>query len=294
MRWIATWTVAVFVSAAALADALPAAPELTAAQIVEKNIVARGGLDAWKKVQSMVWLGHIESVNAPMPNLPFVLELKRPNKERFEIRAHNQMSVRTYDGAHGWKVRPGGKGGPDVKPYSDEELKSARDTDGIDGPLVDYQAKGSTVALEGIDEVEGRKAYRLKVTLASGASHHVWVDAGSFLDIKYDRLSHNSFGMSGLVSVFNRDFRAVDGLQLPFLIESGVGSAKTTDKMVIDKIVLNPPLDDRMFARPAVTGRRNLVEAEPLRPMALRPGASMPAGIPGMAPRSLSGLGEKR
>ena len=250
MRWIATWTLAALVSAAAVANEPATMPELTAAQIVEKNVAARGGLDAWKKIQTMVWLGHIESANAPAPNVAFVLELKRPNKERFEIRMPEQTSVRMYDGSHGWKLRPGANGRPEVQPYTPQELAYAREGEGLDDPLIDSEAKGLAVALDGVDEVEGRKAYRLNVTLASGNSQHVWVDAQTFLDIKYDRLSRNASGMSAMVSVFNRDYRTVAGLQVPFLIESGAGTAQATGKLVIDKVLLNPPLDDRLFAKP--------------------------------------------
>lgn len=250
MRWIATWVLAAFASAVAVANESATMPELTAAQIVEKNVAARGGLDAWKKVQTMVWLGHIESANAPAPNVAFVLELKRPNKERFEIRMPEQTSVRMYDGSHGWKLRPGANGRPEVQPYTPQELAYARDGEGLDDPLIDSEAKGTVVALDGIDEVDGRKAYRLNVTLPSGNSHHVWVDARTFLDIKYDRLSRNASGMSAMVSVFNRDYRTVAGLQIPFLIESDAATAQATGKLVIDKVLLNPPLDDRLFAKP--------------------------------------------
>lgn len=253
--------IALALVAACLAIPAPAgAADLTAAQIVEKNVAARGGLEAWRKVQTMAWVGHIESANAGGgAPLPFVLELKRPNKTRFEIHAQNQRSVRLYDGTHGWKLRPARNGTPDLQPFSAAELDFARDGQGIDGPLMDYQAKGVTVTLEGSDEVEGNKAYRLNVTLPSGTSHHVWIDAKSFLDLKSDRVARNAFGMTGSVSVYYRDYRAVDGLQIPFLIESGADPIKTTDKMVIDRIVLNPPLEDWMFSKPQVPRSRNLV-----------------------------------
>ena len=46
-------------------DGVPT-PELSAAQIVEKNIAVRGGLEAWHNIQTMVWIGHIETANAPL------------------------------------------------------------------------------------------------------------------------------------------------------------------------------------------------------------------------------------
>ena len=72
MKRIATWMlVAGFVTSAVVAESAPT-PELTAGQIVEKNMAARGGAEAWHKVETMVWVGHIEGANAPDPGLPFV------------------------------------------------------------------------------------------------------------------------------------------------------------------------------------------------------------------------------
>jgi outer membrane lipoprotein-sorting protein len=235
------------------------ASTLTADQIVEKNADARGGLEAWRKIETMAWAGHIESANAPAPNLPFVLEIKRPNKTRFEITALNQKAIRVYDGSNGWKVRPAQSGKPEVQPYTSDELKFAQEGEGIDGLLLDSRAKGYTVTLDGIDEIEARSAYRLGVRLPSGATRHVWVDAANFLDLKSDRTWRNANGQTGTVVMSYRDYQAFAGVQLPTTIETGSGSPQAPDKMVIERIALNPSLDERAFAKPTPPGRRNAV-----------------------------------
>jgi outer membrane lipoprotein-sorting protein len=263
MKRIALWMLAVFVSALAFAGEPAAGLGLTAAQIVEKNVAARGGLEAWRKIQSMVWVGHAEAANAPGPKLPFVLQQKRSNKTRFEMTSANQMFTRVYDGSNGWKLRASGSGKPELLPYTVEELKFARDEQVIDGPLIDYQAKGVTVTLEGVDEVDGNKAYRLSLRLPSGASRHVWVDAQTFLDIKYEHESRTPLGQPGTVSVFYSNYQTIEGLQIPLTIETRAATAKAMDKLVIDKISLNPPLDDRMFGKPRAPGaRRNAVTVD--------------------------------
>lgn len=290
MKKIALWALAGCFATAAAADERVTAPELTAAQIVEKNVDARGGAAAWRNIQTMVWVGHIESVNAPVSSLPFVLEEKRPNKTRFEIKVQNQITERIYDGSHGWKVSQAGSGRPELEPYTAEELRFAQDGQGIDGPLIDYQAKGIAVTLDGTDEVEGRKTYRLSVKLPSGAAHHVWVDAHTFLDVKYDRQSRSASGQSGTVSVFYRNYQTIEGLQIPLTIESGADLAKATDKMVIDKVALNSPLADQMFARPNLPGRRNAILLDASN-QGIRRAASLPMDFPRLNSRSAPGTG---
>ncbi|PFH08596.1 hypothetical protein BCF11_0961 [Collimonas sp. PA-H2] len=232
---------------------------LSAAQIVEKNEAARGGVDAWRKIQTMVWVGHVESANVAVSTLPFVLELKRPNKTRFEITALNQVAVRVYDGTNGWKLRPTRGGKPDLQAYTPDEQKFAHEEQVIDGPLIDYQAKGIAVSLDGLDEVEGNKAYRLRVKLPSGASHHVWIDARTFLDIKYDRETRSVIGQTATISVFYRNYQNVEGLQIPATIETGLGTGQPKNRLVIEKIALNPPLEDWRFAKPGTQGRNEAV-----------------------------------
>lgn len=290
MKIISLGIFAAVIATAAFANEVVAEAELSAAQIVEKNVAARGGLEAWRKIQTMIWLGHIERTSTNAPNLPYVLEQMRPNKTRFEIMAKNQMGARIFDGVHGWKVHPASNGMPTLEPYTAEELNYAQDVQGIGGELVDYQSKGISVALEGMDEVEGHQAYRLSIKRPSGASHRVWIDADTFLDVKYERPTRNVGApntsaphvlkhAAGTVSVFYRNYQKIDGLQIPLLIESNSDTAKATDRMVIEKVVLNPPLDDQRFAKPAVHAGTQALAAESIPVRALRPNRLRSAGL---------------
>ncbi|WP_233805054.1 hypothetical protein [Paraburkholderia sp. HP33-1] len=265
MKPIMSLLLAGSVSAIAVAWAqMPAADHadqsLTVDEIVAKNAAARGGDDAWRKVQAMMWAGHVDSANAPTPSVPFVLALKRPSSTRFELTAMNQHVLRMFDGKAGWKIRPSSDGMPDVQAYSPSEVRYASEEQVIDGPLLDHAAKGIAVSLEGNEMIDDRKTYRLLVTLPSGAHRHVWVDAQSFLDVKYDREAPNLLtGKPVTVEVSYRDYHDVDGLKLPYTIESGVVGAPKKDKLVIDRVSINPPLNDNMFVKPVIAGRRGSV-----------------------------------
>jgi len=240
------------------AGTLPAAV-LDAAEIADKNIAARGGQDAWKKIQSIAWVGHIDSTHAPQPSMPFVLEMKRPNKTRFEINAQTQKSVRIFDGTQGWKLLMTSNGKPNLQPYTDEELEFARHGFGIDSLLMNYQSQGISLSLEGVDDIEGRQAYRLAAMLPSGGLQHVWIDTQSFLDIKYDRKSITAYGQPITVPMFYRNYQTIGDLRLPLLIETGTGTGQKSDNMVIDKVLLNPPLEDALFLKPNLPQPRNAV-----------------------------------
>ena len=233
-----------------------AGAELTVQQILERHAAARGGAEAWHKVQTMAWTGHIESGPGGISKHPFLLMFRRPAATRFEILGEGQRSVRVFDGSMGWKQRPTSQGTPEVKEYSAEEIGFARDAGGLDGPLFDPTAKGIGIALEGIGSVEGHRAYHLKLTLPSGQLRDDWIDAQSFLELRYDRATRNAVGATGIVSVYLRNYQTVNGLVMPLLIETGGPASRDTDRMIVEKIALNPTFDNAQFTRPTVPSTR--------------------------------------
>jgi hypothetical protein len=215
------------------------APTLTAAQIIEKNVAARGGLEAWRKVEAMAWVGRVEG-GSPVP-MPFLLELKRPSSTHFEITAIDKRFVRVFDGTRGWRVRPGANGAPETKAFSKEEVAFARDEFVVDGPLIDHVAKGVRVKVAGLDELDGRKAHLLEVTLPSGASRRIWIDAETFLELRSDRPSTSPLARGAPVSTYYRDYRSVEGLVIPLTIElRPEAGERGSQKLIIEKVALNP------------------------------------------------------
>ncbi len=225
-------------------------PQLSVDTIVEKNIAARGGRAAWRAVQSMKLSGKLDAGGKPNAQLPFALEMKRPLKMRLELEFNEQTAVQVYDGERGWKIRPF-LNRREVEPYSDEETRKARLDAGLDGPLFDHAAKGIRVELEGVDTVEGKDAYRLKLIMKDGQVRRLWIDAQTFLETRIDG-SRRIDGKMHVVWTYYRGYRSIQGLMIPFLYETtveGVKGAKP-EKIVVENVVVNANLDDKRFAKP--------------------------------------------
>ena len=218
--------------------------------MIEKNAAARGGVEAWQRLTTMAWTGYVESA-VQGRKLPFLLEQKRPNMTRFEIVNDGQRSIRLFDGKSGWKLRPNpANGRPELSNYSEDELSFARGAQVINGPLMDYVAKGAIVTVSGHGQAEGRYAYILDVKMPSGGNHRIWVDAETFLEVRHDRQVRGGLGQLGAVTVIFRDYREFEGVKIPTRIETGAGVGTSANKLVIERVALNPELEDRMFARP--------------------------------------------
>lgn len=248
------WIAAPLAHAASQASPAPHALATTAEEVIDRNVAARGGLDAWRNVETMVWLGHLQRDGRENQRIPFVMTLRRPNLTRFELKEQFDQFTRIFDGTHGWKVRPGSDGRPETKSFSPEEVNFARAEFAIDGPLIDYKAKGVTASLDGIDTVERRKAYRLSVKLPNGAERKVWIDTKTNLDVRIDRPATNPLKPGAPVSVYYRDYQSAEGLRVARSIETGVvtGDKVVGDTLVIDRVLINPKLDGGTFAPPPV------------------------------------------
>ena len=253
---------------------------LTAAQIADRNVAARGGLQSWRSVQALAMSGKMEAggnnrpaiaapgVKSPntIPNarlaeqvrLPFVLEQKRPRKTRLEIQFKGQTAVQIFDGTNGWKLRPF-LNRSEVEPFTPDEMKMAALATDLDGPLVDYAAKGTKVELQGMEKIADRNNYKLELTSSSGHMTHVWIDATTFLETKMDGNPRRMDGAMHPVEIYYHDYRSVGALKIPYLLETKVLNVATsvnarqtttvTEQIVLDKVEVNPKLDDAMFTK---------------------------------------------
>jgi len=228
---------------------------LSAAQIADRNVKARGGLKAWQAVRTLKMSGVLDAGGKSDLKLPFALFLKRPHRSRVEITFAGKNAVQVYDGAQGWKLRPF-LNRDDVEPFRPDELKEAASSAELDGPLVDYAKKGTRIELAGTEKVEGRKTYRLKLTLKGGEQRFLWVDARTFLDTKISGDPRKLDGRPHQVAIYSRDYRTVDGLKVPFVQETVVEGVKQSHKMVIKTVAVNPPLQDALFAKPTAAMAR--------------------------------------
>jgi hypothetical protein len=275
--WVALTLAAL--TAAACHRASPA--ERAAGPILEKNAAARGGLSAWRAVKSMSLSGKLEAGTPRDPvklarsfqrtsaqakaeprlaavrsaaaeeksvQLPFTLDLERPRKARLEVEFRGQTAVQVYDGEKGWKLRPF-LGRHEVEPFSAEELRVAAQQTDLDGLLLDHEAKGYRVALDGTEPVDGRDAYKLALTARDGHVRHAWVDAETYLEVRVEGTRRVD---GKLRSVWTRlgDYRRVDGVMVPHLLETAVEGLRGSERIQVERVALNPKLDDRRFAKP--------------------------------------------
>ncbi|HEX8893139.1 MAG TPA: hypothetical protein VF783_07435, partial [Terriglobales bacterium] len=124
----------------------------TVDELVGKNIEAKGGLDQIKAVKTRRITGRAEQSDGPP--LAVVIENARPDDIRQDITVAGMTMVQAYDGKAGWMIQPF-SGRKDPQLMGEDDLRDLTLDADIDGPLVDYKAKGNTVEYMGHDTVDG-------------------------------------------------------------------------------------------------------------------------------------------
>ena len=182
------------------------------------------------------------------PEAPVVMEIKRPSSMRLDFTVQGMTGTQAYDGKVGWTLMPF-QGSTTPQPMAGEELQMMAEQADIDGPLVDYKAKGNTVELLGKEPVEGADAYKLKVTLKNGVVRTMYIDAEHFLQVK-EESKRTIRGTEIEGETILGDYKEVGGMMFPHSMDSGQKGNPQRQKIVVDKIEVNVPIDDARFKMP--------------------------------------------
>jgi outer membrane lipoprotein-sorting protein len=229
--------VSLFLAAAAGAE--------TADDVIAKFVAARGGLEKIKAIQS---LDMTIKANEQGVEFPGKLEWKRPDRMRIEMTIQGKTMVQAYDGKTAWAVMPF-LGSPDPQVMAADDAKDVIEQADMDGPLVDYKAKGNAVELVGKDDVDGAPAWKLKLTLKNGDVSYVYIDTETGLNVK-ETSKRKQQGSEIEIDSYLTNFKPVEGVLFPFAIENKV-QGKSMGQFTIDSVKANVPFDDKMFVMPA-------------------------------------------
>ena len=230
----------------ALALVCAAARAQTVDEIIAKNVEARGGLEKLRAIKTLRMTAKFSNGGF---RADFVQENKRDDKVREGFTVQGMTQVEAYDGRQAWQINPfGGRKDPEL--MSQDDSKGLVLDGDLEGPLVDYTQKGHTAELMGHDSVEGTDCYKIKLNLKNGGIRYYYLDADSFLEIKFENQSKVR-GAFQYTDTLLGDYEKVDGVYFPFSIESAETGTDNWGRFTVVKIEPNVPLDDSHFALPA-------------------------------------------
>lgn len=244
---VAAMTPSLPARAAAGTATAPAPP--SAEEIVARYVEARGGIKKIRSVKSLRESGRV--IAGPNREALVVRELKRPNRSRFEITQQGVTGVFASDGTVGWKFSPF-DGDLAPTPLPAEAVQEAVEQADIEGPMVDWKAKGHRIELVGRETVGARDAYKIKMTLKSGAVRYEYLDVTTYYRVRADSTRTLRGAATQVTTVFD-DYRKTSGLAFPHLVTVETEGRPQAMRVVVDKVEVNPKIDDARFVKPPET-----------------------------------------
>jgi hypothetical protein len=215
-------------------------------QLFEKYVAALGGGEALRRISTRVERGTVISAGR---QFRFEAFAKAPDKRVSIMELPNGESVTAYDGKTGWHAVPGGP----LLEMRGSELDAARfDADFF--PAAHLKQMFNDLRVERMAEVGRRKAYPVAGLQAGQPNVRVYFDAESGLLLRLVRYEESPLGRNPTQIEF-ADYRAVDGVKLPF--RRTVTRPRAGFTIQIEEIQHNVPMEDARFARP------DLKQAEP-------------------------------
>ena len=223
---------------------------MTADELIARNSEARGGLAKIHAVDAVRATGRMVFVQGD-----FSIELAYTNLVRAESGCRSEVSLQgltaitAYANGVGWNVSPF-QGRRDPERMSADDAKALEYCADLDGPLVDWRAKGHKVEYQGTEDVDGTEAHKLKVTLKNGNVQTIYFDPDYFLQIRtITQTTVRGVKQEQEVDVGN--YELVDGVYMPYSIESGPKGGAKNQKIEIEKIETGIEIDPAQFAFPA-------------------------------------------
>jgi hypothetical protein len=209
----------------------------TADDIIQKHIAAVGGADNWKKINSIRLIG---SSNANGQEIPITITVLQGKGMKVEFTFNGMTGYQMFTDKAGWAYSPFG-GQTKAEAIPDEMVKQEQDALDIQGPLIDYKAKGNKVAYLGKDDVEGTECYKLKVTFPNGKEETMFIDANTYYHIRsVEKVTANGKEQEQKSSYGNHQ-KLPEGIVYAMNIESGGGP------ITIKSVEINKPIDENFF-----------------------------------------------
>lgn len=221
----------------AKAAALP-----TVDEIIDKYVKAIGGKEAIEKITSRETKGAVELEGMNMSG-PFQQYAKSPNKFAMTSEFTGMGAfISVYDGAKGYASDPMNGS----RELSGGELAAIKRGADLQQALKLKQAFPK-MEVKGKDKVGSADVYVVEATPAEGAPEKFYFDANSGLLVKNDAEVDGPQGKMP-VEVFLEDYKAVDGVKLPFMMRRVMPIATVVVKL--SEVKHNGAIDDAKFAKP--------------------------------------------
>ena len=213
----------------------------TADEIIQKYANAMGGLDNYNKVKTVKMTG---TVSAQGQEFPLTIQIINGKAMRSDVEVMGQSVTNSYKDGKGWRINPFA-GAATATDATGDELNDMKSQSSLASQLMDYKARGSKVELQGQEDVNNAKSYKIVLTESDKKATTYYIDATTYMAVKVMG-KRDVMGQELEIESYLSDPREFGGVKFNMSIVQKA-SGQTFQEIHFDKVEVNVPVDEKIF-----------------------------------------------
>ncbi len=230
---------------ALLSFAFVSANAQTVEEVIQKYATAMGGLDVFNKVTTAKFTG---TLNTQGNTLPLTTQIMNGKAMRTDVEVNGQMVNNVYNNGKGWKINPFA-GATVPTEATAAELINFKAQASLANNLMDYKSRGHQVELLGQEDVEGIKAFKIKLTnKEDGKITTYFISSVDYLLVKSvskREIAGNEYDAES----FYTEIKEINGLKFCMHFVQKI-EGRVLQEVTYEKVELNIPVDAKIFEMP--------------------------------------------
>lgn len=225
----------------------------TADEIIANYYENTGGQENWAKVEGLKMFA---KVNQGGMEIPLEIIQLKDGRQATIINFQGQVIKQgIFDGEVLWSTNFMTRKAEKSDAETTANMKIQ--TQNFPDAYMNYKEKGYTIELMENEEVDGTECFKLKITMTpltvdgkeeANVSYHLF-DMDNFVPIAVHAEIKSGPNKGQMSETLLSDYQEVDGLYFPFSLTQGLKGGQS-QALTLDKIELNPTVDDAVFAFP--------------------------------------------
>jgi hypothetical protein len=217
----------------------------TADEIISKHIAAIGGLENWKKVNSVVQTG---SMTVQGMSIDLTMTVVSGKGSRQDIVAMGMSNYTIVTPTEGWRFFPiQQQTAPEA--MTADDVKESQDQLDPSGSLVDYKSKGHTVEFLGKEDVDGTECLKIKLTQKGGKVETYFIDPATYYIVKSLSTLKANGQEAEVFTTYSNYQKLPEGIVMAMSMSIPLGPGFNVD-LTIAKVEINKAIDESIFKAP--------------------------------------------